>query len=44
VCADITTDVIRLQKEGKSPREIRAYVDAQYSSIGPSTDTAMPVD
>ena len=44
VCVDITKDVKRLQQQGKSPREIRAYVDAQYSSFGPSTNTVMPVD
>ena len=44
ICANITNDVIRLQKEGKLPHEIRAYVDAQYSSYGPSTDTVQPVD
>jgi hypothetical protein len=42
VCVDITHDVVRLQTEGKTPLEIRTYVDAQYSSSGPSTDTVMP--
>ncbi len=42
VCVDITHDVMRLQTEGKTPLEIRTYVDAQYSTVGPSTDTIMP--
>jgi len=36
ICVDITQDVIRLQREGKSIQEIRAYVDATYSKYGPS--------
>lgn len=42
ICVDITQDVMRLQKEGKSASEIRAYIDAQYASAGPTTDTRMP--
>ena len=44
VCVDITQAVIRLRKDGKSPHEIRVAVDTQFSSVGPSTDTAMPAD
>jgi hypothetical protein len=36
ICVDITQDVMRLLKEGKSPQEARAYVDATYSKYGPS--------
>jgi hypothetical protein len=36
LCVDITQDVIRLQKEGKSAQEIRSYVDSTYSKYGPS--------
>lgn len=36
ICVDITRDVMRLLKEGKSPQEARAYVDATYSRYGPS--------
>ena len=36
ICVDITQDVMRLQREGKSIQEIRAYVDATYSKYGPS--------
>jgi len=36
ICVDITQDVMRLQREGKSIQEIRAYVDAAYSKYGPS--------
>lgn len=36
ICVDITQDVMRLQREGKSIQEIRAYVDTKYSKYGPS--------
>jgi Protein of unknown function with PCYCGC motif len=41
ICVDITKDVMRLMKDGKTSREIRTYVDATYSSFGPSTNTAI---
>jgi hypothetical protein len=43
ICVDITQDVMRLLREGKSSPEIRAYIDAQYSSFGPSTNTPLPL-
>ncbi|MGE5378219.1 MAG: PCYCGC motif-containing (lipo)protein [Bacteroidota bacterium] len=36
ICVDITQDVMRNLREGKSPQEARAYVDATYSKYGPS--------
>jgi hypothetical protein len=36
LCVDITQDTIRLLKEGKSVKDIRAYVDNKYSQYGPS--------
>jgi hypothetical protein len=36
ICVDITQDVMRLLKEGKSTQEARAYIDATYSKYGPS--------
>ena len=36
ICVDITQDVMRMLKDGKSPQEARAYVDATYSKYGPS--------
>lgn len=42
ICVDITHDVMRLLAEGKTSPEIRAYIDAQYGSFGPSTDTPFP--
>jgi hypothetical protein len=30
---------MRMMQEGKEPQEIRAYIDAEYSQYGPSTDT-----
>ena len=42
ICVDIARDVMRLRAEGQSAREVRAYIDAQYGSFGPSTDTPLP--
>lgn len=42
ICADITQDVMRLMREGKSSMQIRAYIDATYSGYGPSTNTPLP--
>ncbi len=36
ICVDITQDAMRLTKEGKSPQNIKAYVDKTYSQYGPS--------
>ena len=36
---DITRDVMRMLDQGKSLKEIRAYVDRTYSRFGPSTPT-----
>ncbi len=36
ICVDITQDVMRMMREGKSPQEARAYIDATYSKYGPS--------
>ncbi len=44
ICADITHDVMRMMQDGKHAPEIRAYIDAQYSQYGPSTDTALPTE
>jgi hypothetical protein len=30
---------MRLLKEGKTLKEIRAYIDAEYSQYGPPTNT-----
>jgi hypothetical protein len=39
VCVDITQDVMRLTSEGKSTKDIRAYIDTTYSQYGPPTNT-----
>ncbi len=44
ICVDITKDVMRLKAEGQSSRQVRTYIDAQYSSYGPSTNTPLPQD
>lgn len=36
ICVDITKDVMRMLKDGKSPPEARAYIDATYARYGPS--------
>jgi hypothetical protein len=36
ICVDITQDVMRMLKDGKSPQDARAYVDATYPKYGPS--------
>lgn len=36
ICVDITQDVIRMLKDGKSPGDARAYIDATYSKYGTS--------
>jgi hypothetical protein len=36
ICVDITQDAMRLSKRGKSPQDIKAYVDKTYSQYGPS--------
>jgi len=36
ICVDITQDVMRMLRQGKSPQEARAYVDTTYSKYGPS--------
>jgi hypothetical protein len=36
ICVDITQDVMRLLKDGKSAQDARAYVDSAYSKYGPS--------
>jgi Protein of unknown function with PCYCGC motif len=36
ICVDITQDVMRMLRDGKSTQEARAYIDATYSKYGPS--------
>lgn len=36
ICVDITQDVMRLLRQGRSLTEIRSYVDSTYGSYGPS--------
>ncbi len=36
ICVDITQDAMRLSKQGKSPQDIKAFVDRTYSRFGPS--------
>ena len=36
ICVDITQDVMRMLREGKSPQDARTYVDVAYARYGPS--------
>lgn len=36
ICVDITQDVMRRLREGKSPQDAKAYIDATYAKYGPS--------
>jgi hypothetical protein len=36
ICVDITQDVMRMLKDGKSPQDALAYIDSTYSKYGPS--------
>jgi hypothetical protein len=36
ICVDITRDAMRMTSQGKSPGEIKAYVDQTYSKYGAS--------
>ncbi len=36
ICVDITQDVMKLTRQGKSPQEIRAAIDQTFSQYGPS--------
>jgi hypothetical protein len=36
ICVDITQDVMRMLREGKSLQDTRIYTDATYSKYGPS--------
>ena len=44
ICVDIAQDVMRLKAEGQSSLQVRNYIDAQYSSFGPGTNTPLPTD
>ncbi len=36
ICVDITQDVMRMLRDGKSPQDARTYVDVTYSKYGTS--------
>lgn len=36
ICVDITQDVMRMLRKGKTPQDARLYIDATYSRYGPS--------
>jgi Protein of unknown function with PCYCGC motif len=42
ICVDITQDVMRLLKDGKTVPEIRSFVDATYSKYGTSNMPPLP--
>jgi hypothetical protein len=36
ICVDITQDVMRMLRDGKSPQDARVYIDVTYSKYGTS--------
>ncbi|WP_018130801.1 PCYCGC motif-containing (lipo)protein [Effusibacillus pohliae] len=43
VCMAIAMESVKLQSEGKSPKEIRSYIDSKYGAAGAKpTPTPMP--
>jgi hypothetical protein len=42
ICVDIAQDTMRLTADGKSPLEIREFIDGRYGRFGPPTPTPMP--
>lgn len=36
ICVNITQDVMRMLRDGKSPQDARAYIDTTYSKYGPT--------
>ncbi len=42
VCVGIALDVKALTEEGRSLRDIRAFIDGKYGSMGGGTDTPLP--
>ena len=36
ICVDITQDVMRMLRDGKSPQDARTYIDTTYSKYGTS--------
>jgi hypothetical protein len=44
ICVEITSDVMRMRREGQRSTAIRTYIDATYSAYGPTTNTPLPRD
>lgn len=42
MCVYIARDAKKLVQEGKSLREVRAYIDARYGGAGTGTPTPLP--
>jgi hypothetical protein len=42
ICIDTARDTMRMTADGRSPVEIRQFIDARYGSFGPATPTPMP--
>ena len=42
ICVDIAQDTMRMTADGKSPLEIRQFIDARYSKFGQATPTPIP--
>ena len=44
ICVDIAQDTMRMTADGKSPAEIRQFVDGRYGRFGPATPTPLPTE
>lgn len=42
MCVNIALDAKAMTAEGRSLKDIRAYIDGKYGAIGPGTDTPLP--
>jgi hypothetical protein len=42
MCVNIALDARAMTAEGRSLKDIRAYIDGKYGAIGPGTDTPLP--
>jgi hypothetical protein len=43
ICVDIAQDTMRMTADGKTPLEIRQFIDDRYGKFGPPTPTPMPI-
>lgn len=42
ICVGIALDAMTMTDQGRSLKDIRAYIDGKYGAVGPGTDTPRP--